>query len=69
MEETWSSAAIICPHCGHGHMDDIYDVKESGQEWECEAEACGRPFHVRAIVCVQYATRPLTLEELELGCE
>lgn len=44
---TESTEGIICPTCGHLHLDELHDSVDywdSATEWTCDK--CGTDFHV-----------------------
>lgn len=53
-EEQWSTTGVICPHCLHLHVDDLYDLSEDDNEVTCEI--CDRDFTVTLHISYTYTS-------------
>ena len=55
--DTEDTPEIVCPHCGHKHLDSFEHNDDDGQDIECGA--CGGEFTLRIHFCVTYSTKKI----------
>lgn len=57
VEETYSSAWIICPYCEHKHVPDPEDFREGDKDFTCDE--CGKEFNLRVSFDVTFEGMPI----------
>lgn len=54
---------ILCPHCDHKHVDDMYDIAdENGSEFECDS--CYKKFIATMNIDITYCSDFIEEEEI-----
>jgi len=48
---------IVCPYCGHVHVDSWEWNGDDERERDGECEACGKPFRWTRHVSIKYSTQ------------
>ena len=60
-ERIYNHHSVTCPYCAYEHKEDLYEVDETGQEWECYQ--CEKTFYAHTSISITYITQAMKKKE------